>query len=1035
MEVRGKKYGRYFEFERDRDYRISWEFLMIIGILSSMFWLKTLIFALLSGQAISQSTLLKSNNLTEAIQWDATSLYIDGQPVFIFSGEFHYWRIPNPSLYLDIFQKIRATGYNAISIYFHWGFHCPKDGVFDFETGTHDLQPVFDAAKKAGLWVIARPGPYLHAETTAGGFPGWLINQPLEVRTNDPLYTTAWKEYIAKIGPIIAKNQVTEGGPVILAQIENEYRSGSGSYAFEGADEYMEDLSATYKEVGIVVPIFHNDFNKNVRGGSWNPRNYPGVLDIYGLDSYPRGFDCANPQMNFNIDTGYYNHFAQVNYGGPSFTPEFQGGAFDPWAGPGYEKCAEMVGPEFVDVYYKNNVAQGFTMQSYYMTFGGTNWGHVATPVVYTSYDYGSGITEGRLLRDRANESKLLGLLTRATTSLLHAPQVGNSTAQNYTTNAAVFVTELRNAAVNAGFYVVRSAVTNSTDTKSFSINLETSLGPITVPSGSSTLLLEGRQTKIIPTDYKAGKTNILYSTAEISTWTVIDGEDFVLFYLKEGQAAEIAVSGVDSGEVTTTGSAKIAHKSTNGTLIIDFVQTAGLSVVQLPGATFLLTDKSTAYQFWAPGIKTAYYEPPESHVLVSGPYLVRNATAHGKTLDLVGDINKDIQLEVFANSTFSSITWNGERLNTKKSKYGSRIANLSGPNLEKLKIPSLNGTKWKTIDSLPEIDPDFDDSAWVKADKMNSTNQYFPPKTLPVLYAGEYGYHTGNTIYRGRFIGKTANGTTATGVALEVWGGAAFGYSAWLNGEFLGYHAGTPDPAGYIEKSHPFTNVTVNEEENVLVVLADRMGYERDDGAFGDPHSTKKPRGIRSAILTGGSAFTSWTLQGNVGQEEFDDAVRAPYNEDGLYAERIGAHFSGFDDSKWEEGSPMDGFEGPGVKFYRTTVKLDLPDGWDVPLGFFMKIENGTSARAELFVNGWQFGKYVSDIGPQTMFPVFPGIIHPQGKNTIAIALWGQHDVPVKFQELYLGPLDIFKSGYGPVESEGLTPGYIEGRKKYEIK
>lgn len=53
---------------------------------------------------------------------DATSLHINGQPVFIFSGEFHYWRIPNPSLYLDIFQKIRATGFNAISIYFHWVF-------------------------------------------------------------------------------------------------------------------------------------------------------------------------------------------------------------------------------------------------------------------------------------------------------------------------------------------------------------------------------------------------------------------------------------------------------------------------------------------------------------------------------------------------------------------------------------------------------------------------------------------------------------------------------------------------------------------------------------------------------------------------------------------------------------------------------------------------------------------------------------------------------------------------------------------------
>lgn len=54
----------------------------------------------------------------------------------------------------------------------------------------------------------------------------WLINQPLEVRTDDPLYARAWKAYIDKIGPIIARNQVTKGGPVILAQIENEYRTG-----------------------------------------------------------------------------------------------------------------------------------------------------------------------------------------------------------------------------------------------------------------------------------------------------------------------------------------------------------------------------------------------------------------------------------------------------------------------------------------------------------------------------------------------------------------------------------------------------------------------------------------------------------------------------------------------------------------------------------------------------------------------------------------------------------------------------------------
>lgn len=37
---------------------------------------------------------------------------------------------------------------------------------------------------------------------------------------------------------------------------------------------------------------------------------------------------------------------------------------------------------------YKNNIAQKVTMQSFYMTYGGTNWGHSAAPVVYTSYDY-----------------------------------------------------------------------------------------------------------------------------------------------------------------------------------------------------------------------------------------------------------------------------------------------------------------------------------------------------------------------------------------------------------------------------------------------------------------------------------------------------------------------------------------------------------------------------------------------------------------------------------------------------------------------
>ena len=65
-----------------------------------------------------------------------------------------------PSLWKDIVQKAKAAGLNCISIYFHWALTNPKKGVIDF-TGINDIQPLFDYAKDAGLWVIARPGPYI----------------------------------------------------------------------------------------------------------------------------------------------------------------------------------------------------------------------------------------------------------------------------------------------------------------------------------------------------------------------------------------------------------------------------------------------------------------------------------------------------------------------------------------------------------------------------------------------------------------------------------------------------------------------------------------------------------------------------------------------------------------------------------------------------------------------------------------------------------------------------------------------------------
>lgn len=57
---------------------------------------------------------------SHTITWDQYSLMIDGQRVFVWSGEFHPFRLPSPSLWRDVLQKLKASGYNAVSLYFDW---------------------------------------------------------------------------------------------------------------------------------------------------------------------------------------------------------------------------------------------------------------------------------------------------------------------------------------------------------------------------------------------------------------------------------------------------------------------------------------------------------------------------------------------------------------------------------------------------------------------------------------------------------------------------------------------------------------------------------------------------------------------------------------------------------------------------------------------------------------------------------------------------------------------------------------------------
>lgn len=108
----------------------------------------------------------------------------------MYSGELHPFRMPVPSLYLDIFQKIKAMGFNMVSFYIDWALLEGKPGEFRAD-GIFDLEPFFKAAQDAGIYLLARPGPYINAEVSGGGYPGWMQRVAGKLRTAAPDYLKA----------------------------------------------------------------------------------------------------------------------------------------------------------------------------------------------------------------------------------------------------------------------------------------------------------------------------------------------------------------------------------------------------------------------------------------------------------------------------------------------------------------------------------------------------------------------------------------------------------------------------------------------------------------------------------------------------------------------------------------------------------------------------------------------------------------------------------------------------------------------------
>ncbi|KAI4124293.1 MAG: hypothetical protein LQ338_004868 [Usnochroma carphineum] len=895
----------------------------------------------------------KRGALQDLVTWDEHSIFVRGQRVLFYSGEFHPFRLPVPSLWLDVFQKIKALGYTGVSFYSDWALLEGRQGNFTAE-GIFAFEPFFEAASTAGIYLLARPGPYINAEVSGGGFPGWLQRTEAKLRT--PEYLDYTDTYVQSIGAIIAKAQITNGGPVILFQPENEYSQATSDVIFPDRT-YFQAVEDQYRAAGIVVPFISNDAAPH---GYLAPRTGNGSVDIYGHDAYPLGFDCANPDLwpDGALPTNFRTLHLEQSPSTPYSLVEFQGGSFDPWGGSSFSNCTALLNEQFERVFFKNDFSFGVTIFNIYMTYGGTNWGNLGHPGGYTSYDYGAAIAEDRTVpREKYSEAKLAVNFLKVSPEYLTAVP-GNASNGSFASIPSIATTQLKGNVTN--FYVVRHAAYNSLNSTEYTLSVPTSAGNITIPQLSSVLALHGRDSKIHVTDYDVGGLNLLYTSAEIFTWKKFFDKTVLVLYGGANETHEAAFAGCSTFNLLEGGA--VRSKVQDNALIINWDVDETRRVIKVGCNLFVyILDRNDAYNYWVIDLQVPRqqdnYTIAKSSSIIRAGYLLRTASVRGNTLHLTGDLNQTTLIEVIggAPQNCSSLIFNDQKVATTTSPHGVITGTLTF-NMPNFSLPNLMGLEWKYINSLPEIEPNYSDSAWPNADLMTTRN----PRGLDTptsLYGSDYGFNTGNLLFRGHF--------NATGRETELYirtqGGAAYGVSVFLNSTFLGSWVG--NGTGFEYNQSLALPILRDGQTTVITVFQDNMGLD-ENGKVGTDQM-KNPRGILNYTLSGrDQSAVEWKITGNLGGEDYRDHARGPLNEGGLWAERQGYHLPNPPSTDWESGKPTDRIEGPGVAFYTTSFNLNLPVGYDIPLSFVFtnSSTNATGVlayRSQLYVNGYQFGKY----------------------------------------------------------------------------
>ena len=951
----------------------------------------------LSSLALATATLLGTNTAIASladgtpytVEVDQAGYKIDGDYMLLRGGTVQWFRLPTGA-WRDRLERFKAAGFNTIDMYIAWNQIEKTEGVFDF--ANPNITEFLDLCKEMGIFVYFRPGPYITNEMDGGGVPGWLMDKTtkksiaadgkVNLRTEDPDYLAYVDRYFGELNDVIKPYLASNGGPIILYSVENEYNwfeifhEADKLFAFEGGTErnlnaflptrnYFTALRDMVINDGIDVPITTcpGDGKASATGDVADIIPMP---NIYGSTEPEKvAYDLLNDMHNPSKHGGEYVNFA-------SATTETD-------REPVRIKRFYMGG---LDGAFAFNIAGYHTegkLNSVTMDIGGVDkiidtssvtnvlTGFLAPTVGYfhNVVDFGSAITPSAQLRDKyysfRRDNLFFESVEKSFASATHAKRSGSFSGADNRLSIA-------NNQVGAKEGFKRINYWHESPTGEKFIGLVNMTGqdqviaqqgieldgekfprfsaittkPERDPNGGTFGHADDVSASILLADYGLAIGKLDFATSDVLSIRDFNNDQLFVVYGHANTQGEIQISGF-------SGTASVDHADNNVTvnennsglinISYDHVKNSH-AVISANGQTLrvLITTKPEAAKVW-------FLEGNGQDVVVAGPdYLNPGSTSinfAGFNFDMEFDAdNNDLMVMSSVslqsvNNLLENTAYNGSTLATQYAAPRTNTQPVIAGNL-------LSNGKAKS--DIAESTKQFDDSSW--------TNWNGKPQSMESLGAikGHVWYRTELELTGWNWLPWW----DATDLYIEH---ASDIVGIYVNGTYLTTMAplGTELDSNSLNRKYQYPSLRpyLKKGKNIIAFRVEVWGH----GSFMFPRGKilgapgqipaagfDSEKGLFGEAKVGHRTLRNWSMRADLGGD-IAGYAQANYN-----------------DSAWNNKTFPASIPKGDVEWYRTSFDAaDLPNADSLHAPVVIALE-GKNAKASIYVNGTLIGRWLSD-------------------------------------------------------------------------